>query len=156
MKGNRMDQDPKPKITPTGERIIAATTESGEVMLEGVTYPYRVCDPEKMGSAPKLFVGFGEHTGRKELFISANVDPRFRTYVFLHEVNCLSHVGEPHHCSNAEKHVLEHVPHPDKLNYIDLRKEMFTNLIAYLEKLPKPPEAFIRETRETLEFLQSV
>ena len=152
-----MDTDPKPKITEFGEQLIAANDgqETGEVTLEGVTYPYRVCDPAKMKNAPKLFVGFGTHTGRKELFISSEVDPRFRTYVFLHEVNCLPHVGEPHHCSNAEKHVLDHVPHPDKLDYIDLRKQMFENLIVYLSGQKTPPEAFLRETRETLEFLKT-
>ena len=150
-----MDHDLKPKVTPFGERLIAATKEAGEILLEGVTYPYRVCDPALQPNL-KYFVGYGEHTGAgKELFISSDVPEEFRTYVFLHEVNCLDHVGESHHCSSAERHALEHVPRPDVLEYIDIRKQMFTNLIAYLSGLAKPPEAFIRETRETLEFLKT-
>ncbi len=155
MKGNHMDHEPKPAITAFGEKLLDATQETGEITLEGKTYTYRVCDPTMQPNL-KYFVGFGAHTGAgKELFISSDVPPEFRKYVFLHEVNCVPHIGESHHCSSAEKHVFEHVPRPDVADFADLRKQMFTNLIAYLNALPKRPEALISEMCETLEFLET-
>ncbi len=150
-----MDRDAKSTVTMFGERLIAATTETGEIELEGVTYPYRICEAS-MQPDVKYFTGFGEHTGvGKELFISADVPPEFRYYVFLHEVRCIPRMGEPHHCSSAERHVLTQVPTIYKSEYLDMRGRMFADLITYLEKLPRPPVSLIREMRETREFLKT-
>lgn len=118
----------------------------------GVVYPLLLVDPAFMPTI-RNFVGFPP-PDRNFLFIANNVPKKYWLPMLGHEVYEFTELdGQLGRCSAAAELELGHVAVEDLDEYLAMRVEMFTDLIAYAEKQGQTNLA--EEAAGSLVFFQS-
>ena len=133
------------------EIITEKRNGTASVNFSGATREYDVVDRKAFENAsPRYFIGYNQ--GRP--FISEEVPEEFRPYMVIHELAEFEVLkGQTDSCLNALKTELGRVPCRHILAYLPFRRNVFSELIIYLEK-NQPKSPLLAEVRKSLNHLE--